>query len=594
MEQQTTCNDMNQCSLERQITASGDAISQIKIILAAFHDDEQKTVLGCLDNCYRKGSFNFLSTISHLPDNEYSSDFAFQLIEIFRNYIDICSHQSVEEVFRAAEKCHRFAGKDLASGLALEPIETYLCRYPEDIDSAIMHCEHTNPYGNGSPFLWWAALRQNVKANWGKFLSWMDNAQTDGEIVVAIHTLAFVPEKTGEVLWVAADVVDRIIKWHTRCHDDAGKGALYRANEAWRKVVDRRHLPALEEIARKLLNEGNPMVLHWAAQEASFSGKTQAAEEVDALLSAFSKIDPQHKGSVGHLSFYLRTVMGVYPEKVLSFMETYCLDHSCTVTIFDGAIRAIANCDETLRNKYLTRWLASDSVFVARNVQEIASGVRPDKALEIKAVFASSEEGTDDFLLLLFYRAIGWLYLLPETCVGFLISCACQMRNIECLKSTYSDFFYLVVVNYLDEYRQALNHIPACKRHAPIYKYLRKLALDAEEWWKRLDAAGKVPELYPSIRHKELHAKRQAEIYGKVMEEAHEKSFLSQIAHDIRLLHGRGSITPVYTEGGENLQESLLHRFNVSVRISRLTEIEGHTLEIRLRELRRARWEEET
>lgn len=585
-------NNLTQPSLEQQITVSGDEVSQIKAIAAAVHEHGYKAVVQCLDDCYRKEKYDYLSCLSHIPDNELSREISFQIIWIFREYISICGRQAVKVVFDVAEKCHRLAGQDAAGGVALEMIETYLHRYPEDIHEAITHCERKDPYNNGSQFVWRAALGHNVKANIGKFLSWLDNAKTDEEIAIAMHTLTFVPEKISDVSTVANEVTDRIVKMHGLCLNDTAKGELYRAGEAWRKVVDGRHGRILEEIACKLLGEGNPTVLYWATQEAAFSVKQQSEKDVDAFLVAFSKIDPIHKGSIENLSFYLQKLLNVCPGKVFAFIETYCRDHSCNVTIFNGLIHAIANCDETFRNRYLTRWLSSDSMSDAGNVHEIVSGVRPGKTLMIRAVFDSCEECTDEILLFLFLRAIGWLYLMPETCVGFLVSCACQMRKIECLKSIYGDFFYLVILNYLDEYKQTLDKIPACDRRTAVFKYLKKLELEGERWWKRLKDAGELPELSPSIRHKELHAKRQKEVYGKAMEEVQKNSLLSQIAHNVFLLHGRGSITPVYTAEGESLQESLLQHFSASVRIPMLSEIEGHTLAIRLLELRRVRREE--
>ena len=125
----------------------------------------------------------------------------------------------------------------------------------------------------------------------------------------------------------------------------------------------------------------------------------------------------------------------------------------------------------------------------------------------------------------------------------------------------------------------------------PYYKYLKKLESDALRWWKRLKAAGACPELSPSIRHKELYAKHRSEVYGKAMMEARNNSILSQIAHNICILHGRGWIVPVQTADGEKMEDSLLERFSASIRISRLSEIEEHTLETRLAELRHAKWE---
>ena len=580
-----SCNTISKDILERQIVASENSVSQIKIIIDAFQKCE-KVVLECLNDWHQTGVFDYLSCLYGALSQELPKNNFFRAVGVFRDYIDICSRQTVGLVIDLSEKCYRLADSDLTSGLALEKIESYLSRYPEDIDNAIVHCEHKDQYGNGSQHVWIVALAYNSDLYWKRFLSWVDVATKDDEIAAAMRTLAQIPEKVGGVTSGAADVVERIVKAHGMRLNENGKGALYLAAETWRKVVDCQHREALEKIANNLLNEGCPFVLYVATREAWLSTKQQSIECVDVWLSAFVKVDPKHKGIVGYLSYYLQKLMDACPDKVFAFVENYSREHSCGITVFNEIISRMANSDETLRNKYFTRWLASDSVSVAKNVYEIVSHVRPDTTLHINVVFDQSTKYTDDELLLLFLRAIGWLYSIPETCIGFLISCACKMGAVECLKSVYDDFFYLVVLNYINEYKRLLGQIPVCDRHAPCYEYLRELAIDADKWWERLKTAGVCPELSPSIRHKELYAKHRSEVYGKAMKEARDNSILSKIAHNICILHGRGWIVPVHSEGREKMEESLLKQFSASIRVSQLSEIEDHTLETRLFELR--------
>lgn len=586
-----SCETISKVSLERQIVAPGDSVSQIKIIIDATYKCGRKNVLEWLNDWYNNGVFDYLSCLYSALSHELPKNIFFRAVGVFRDYIDICSRQPVGLVIDIAEKSCKLAGADLSSGLALEKAEAYLSRHPDDIDNAIVHCERTNPYGNGSQHVWIAALAYNSDLYWKRFLSWIDAAEKDDEIATTMRTLAQIPEKTGGVASTVVDVVERIVKVHGLCLNDDVKGALYLAAEAWRKVVDCQHRDALEKIANNLLNEGCPFVLYFATREAWLSAKQQSMECVDAWLSAFVKVDPKHKGIIENLSYYLHELLDSHPEKVFVFIENYSREHSSSITVFNNIIISkISDADETLRNKYFTRWLASDSISVARNVYEIVSHVRPDTTLHINVVFDQPVKYSAGELLLIFLRAIGWLYSMPETCIGFLVSCAQKMHE-ESLKFVYDDFFYLVVLSYVEEYVKVLKQVSKEDEGKPYYKYLKKLERDALNWWERLKATGECLELSPSIRHKELYAKHRSEVYGKAMKEARDNSVLSQIAHNICLLHGRGWIVPVHTADGEKMEESLLKRFSASIRISRLSEIEEHTLETRLTELRHVRWE---
>ena len=584
-----SCETISKDILERQIVASGDSVSQIKIVIDAFQKSE-KIALEYLNDWYQKGVFDYLSCLYSALSQELPKNIFFRAVGVFRDYIDICSRLPVGLVIDVAEKSYKLAGADLTRGLALEKIGAYLSRYPEEIENAIIHCERTNSYGNGSQHVWIAALAYNSDLYWKRFLLWIDAAEKGDEIATTMRALAQIPEKTGGITSAVADVVERIVNAHGLCLNEDGKGALYLAVEAWRKVVDCQHREVLEKIANNLLNEGSPFVLYLATQEAWLSAKQQSIESVDAWLSTFVKVDTKHKGSVENLSYYLHELLDICPEKVFAFVENYSREHTCNITVFSGIISKMAATDETLRNKYFTRWLASDSISVARNVYEIVSHVRPDTTLHMNVVFDQSAKYTDDELLLLFLRAIGWLYSMPETCIGFLVSCAQKMHE-ESLKSVYNDFFYLVVLSYIEEYTKILKQVSKDDKGKPYYKYLKKLEADALRWWKRLKAAGVCQELSPSVRHKELYAKHRSEVYGKAMKEARDNSILSKIAHNICLLHGRGWIVSVHTEDGERLEESLLKRFSASICISRLSEIEEHTLETRLTELRHVKWE---
>ena len=591
MKSTTVCDDKSKRHLEQQIVASDNAISKIQIVIDAVQNCGREILLGYLNEWYRKGVLDFLSCLSCVSEQELHKDIFFRAFGVFRNYIDICIRQDVGSVVCVAEKCYKIAGQDLTNVLALEKIETYLDRYPEDIDEAIRYCEHVAPYGKGSPFVWMAALKRDGKSYCRKFISWINVANNDDEIAVVLHALALVPEKVGDASKFTSDVVAWLIKVNERCRNDEIRGALYNTCEVWRKVVSRQQSTMLAKIASELVTDGCPTVLYCATRNAWLSAQQQSEKNVDDWLSVFVKIDPKYKGIVENLSYYLQALLDVCPEKVFIFIENYSRAHSCSVTVFDNIIGAIANSDEVLRNTYFTRWLASDSIFVARNVYEIVSHVRLETTLHINVVSAQPAKYTDEELLLLFLRAIGWLYLMPETCIGFLISCAQQMHE-ESLKSVHDDFFYLVVLSYVDEYVQALKQVPKGDERQPYYKYLKKLKSDALRWWKRLKAAGECLELSPSIRHKELYAKHRSDVYGKAMKEARDNSILSHIAHNICLLHGRGWIVPVHTKDGETMEDSLLKRFSASIRVSRLSEIEEHTLETRLAELRRVKWEE--
>ena len=332
------------------------------------------------------------------------------------------------------------------------------------------------------------------------------------------------------------------------------------------------------------------MLLYYATQNAHQIFEQQLEADVKWSLSEFLKVDLKYKGILGNISLYLQKVIAKFPALAFEFVENYCVEHRCDISVFEDLYPELAKCDESLRNRYFTKWLSADAVVLGRNVYKVASYFHMEKPLKIKADFGLFEQPYEDDYVLSFLRAIGWLYLKPETCVGFLVSCASLMTE-EGLRSVHNDLFYLVVINYLDVYKSELQTLPRTEQSKAYFTYLEQLASEADAWWNRFKAKGECPELFPNMRHRELCAKLRSDIYNSAMSEARDKSILAQIARNIQLLHGRGWIVPTFTSDGEKLQESTLQRFSASMRISRLSEVENHTLETRLMELRRVRWE---
>ena len=388
-------------------------------------------------------------------------------------------------VIEVSEKCYRIAGKDLISGMALEKIETYLCRHTEDIDGAISHYKKHNPTGRGMSFVWLAALRSNAQMYWEKLLAWIDDAKSDEMRIIALHTLTICPAEL-DASCVESEVVERILKCRKQCVGDDAQGELFRAATNWSKIVQGDAQIRLQELSKELVHEGCASVLYYASQNLYWTADQQTEKDVEWWLSEFLKTELEHKGILESISLYLQKVIAKFPALAFAFIEKYCVRHKCNITVFENLCQEFATCDECLRNQYFTKWLMADSIVLARSVYEVVSHYGPDHRLQIRADFGFLENPSEENFLLTFLRAIGWLYLMPETCVCFLVSCA-RLMTAESLKSVYNDFFYLVVLNYLDVYKDEIGKIPSSESEKGSAKYLSELESFADEWWRKLN-----------------------------------------------------------------------------------------------------------
>ena len=201
----------------KQLVLSGKTpLEQLTELTHIVYKVGRKVLLGYLNEWYQEGAFDFLSCLLSVTEDGLSRDVFFRVFDIERNYLDVCCRQSVQVVVDVSEKCYRISGKDLISGIALEKLGTYLCRYPEDVGGAIYHYKEHNPSGEGLSFVWLAALKCNALMYWGKLLAWIDDAKSEEEIIIALHVLTMHPVEL-DASFVESEVVERILECRIRC-----------------------------------------------------------------------------------------------------------------------------------------------------------------------------------------------------------------------------------------------------------------------------------------------------------------------------------------------------------------------------------------
>ena len=114
-----SCETISKDILERQIVASGNSVSQIKIVIDAFQKSE-KITLEYLNDWYQKGVFDYLSCLCSALSQELPKNIFFRAVGVFRDYIDICSRIPVGLVIDVAEKS---GSSGIGMGLFMPPSE---------------------------------------------------------------------------------------------------------------------------------------------------------------------------------------------------------------------------------------------------------------------------------------------------------------------------------------------------------------------------------------------------------------------------------------------------------------------------------------
>ena len=163
---------------------------------------------------------------------------------------------------------------------------------------------------------------------------------------------------------------------------------------------------------------------------------------------------------------------------------------------------------------------------------------------------------TDDELVFLSKKALGYLLLQAATAASILISCLNATAGDESAEIISDLLFDPLMINFSGQARHTVES--AMKKSKGKKKHLKRAINAHDEYLEGLRNMEKVPELTPSALERRTQAERQRQLFARSFKDAEKYSVFLSLVTKETLLHGSGSINYVRAPDG-TLHRSEMH-----------------------------------
>lgn len=274
-------------------------------------------------------------------------------------------------------------------------------------------------------------------------------------------------------------------------------------------------------------------------------------------------------------------------ERVGNFLAQFIVAHRAEhvhLSLFKRTLAMIRSQPSEILGKFLTSCLLSGGVPIMRMAYDAVNVLSIE--MKLGAVPDFDQIGKEQAaLFVLAERAIGWMSINHDVCVGFVVRCMARMSE-EMLKRFDPDFYYLLCLNYPDSVKEELK-VLAEEHEKPYYRRIKRMHGQAAKFWKDKSKLGNCAELRPyASMQRDYH-----EYYVKTMGESNAKAMNNvaffKLFPVVRMLHGHGTVMyNVDKDGKLQRSTSNLPRHQASVAVPIMSCVGAHSFDARLNQLR--------
>ena len=290
-------------------------------------------------------------------------------------------------------------------------------------------------------------------------------------------------------------------------------------------------------------------------------------EEIGMSLNALLKTEVENRGILARIDHLLdRMIDSGMGTLAIDFIADFLRKENSNVDMFPAAIKSLRETQGGLLCERATRWLLSKNY----RLEHIASRMFPDDPFDksSKEYFVDArqlQEVGPDVVLTFCAKAIGHLFDKPRALFGFVFPALDYLD--EPSKEKIAKIVYdPIVLVYPDNARIWLSkHRDNISK--PTAERLEKICDAADKYYAHFKEFAKIPELNPTIDQLKEAEKEIQEAAEESFDKAMENSFLSKIAPQVVLLHGKKSAHANPRPGNDDIQTSELQTHSLTTKV---------------------------
>ena len=334
----------------------------------------------------------------------------------------------------------------------------------------------------------------------------------------------------------------------------------------------------LDKFSSKLFISPDRGLIHIAAEHL-WRRKESLSEELKVLFfNSLKKVEFESKGTLDFIDYVLDDLVkaGNAASAIELLEEILCSSvKPIPITVFNSFVYSFRSDSEALGST-LVKWLASNQARLWKASFDLIGDLDQPHIILSRDSFESF--AADDFIFL-GRKIVGWFYMNQEFAARFLL---------EIMRISTSDvrraFAQLLYDPMLVSYASVAGFFKDFETEdQDLLSILSELQLSIEGY-KAGIASKNFKEIQPSTSWRSEHFREQKKRQEEVMKSAESKSIVLGLFSKQVLLYGGKSINYIQDGNGNmHRQETPLTSFSHSIEIPRLSFIDPHGLDLRLR-----------
>lgn len=342
-----------------------------------------------------------------------------------------------------------------------------------------------------------------------------------------------------------------------------------------------RWIPMVQQVTSR----DTPKTIHQVVRSLMAALKNIDPGHLDALLPEVCKVSSSHRGTLEDIDYLAVQMIGSgFIAKAATIVETVTTraEDPVDVASFDDFQHTIMTSGKL--SWLATRWFLSGEPALCNAIGGMAGGTAGEPALKVDPEGGTSI--TDQQLLFIARKAVGFLFIHPVTASSFVVSCMSHCTLAQVRTAIADLFLKPLLLNFSGKLADYLRREVERQPELIADEIKQRLAAH-DQWLTELKALPVHRELEPSTQHTYIRRRLRHDMMKSTMAKAEAESPLLQLAHRITLLYGARSANAVHLGGGQYQREVMeMKASSVEFEMPRLPTLDPWGFDVFMRRLR--------
>ncbi|MGE6742054.1 hypothetical protein ACQKGC_17415 [Allorhizobium pseudoryzae] len=515
--------------------ANGSLLHEIFHDYRRWLDDSDQTI-AMLSDLHNSGEIDLLGVVTRESIQAFQGQVFWGGHQVYRALISRLQAPA-EALLNVVQIFIEAAGQDMGAGMPVEEFSKWCGSEPSRPMELLDLVDRKVPHADRFLTI---AIKQGVAVDRPYFLGRAYGFLKSGsetEKQAAINALGQIPcqndEEWNHLLAAFSDLVRA---------DDAIRSLLITAVARRLKDAPPGRRDELTGLAVAAVEQHGDYSLDTAARTLAFDPEHLPEELIDALLEALLAINGLNKGTVEMLDLALKKlVQNGHAGRARHYLDHILRREEDRIELeqLDSLSYTLRNTDGQILEDWVVAWLLDGDYDLCRAMNDALFGAGSDEFV-FRIDFARFSLAETDYPYLA-RKAIATFFLKQSIMASLLVSLL-RTAPAGATDAIVDLLIEPILINYggiTDEYLKPISEDGGDPAQAAVQRALA----GQQAYLEGLNSIGKVPELHPAERERQLEWQRHSDSMTEAWRAARKKSIFAQIATESLILYGTRAVS---------------------------------------------------